>query len=100
MPLDKFNNYFVKSVYSVHKVVGKDGFDVVYGEEFIIARDVQDSYHVGEYDYVNHILDVMKENIARAQAKNLKDFTFPHYSLLMHLILYKNIGYISSDFID
>ena len=30
MPLDKFKNYFVKNVYGVHKVVGKDGFDVVY----------------------------------------------------------------------
>ncbi len=30
----------------------------------------------------------------------LKYFTFHHYSLLMHLILYKNVGYIRSNFID
>ena len=30
----------------------------------------------------------------------MKDFKFHHYSLLMHLILYYNIGYISGDFID
>ena len=47
MPLDKFKNYFVKIVYGVHKVVGKDGTYMVYGLEFIIARDVQDSYHEG-----------------------------------------------------
>ena len=31
MPLNKFKYYFVKIVYGVHKVVGKDGYDVVYG---------------------------------------------------------------------
>ena len=31
MPLDKFKNYFVKTIYGVHKVVGTDGSDVVYG---------------------------------------------------------------------
>lgn len=45
MPLDKFKNYFVKIVYSVHKVVGKDGTDMVYGVEFIISIDVRDSCH-------------------------------------------------------
>ncbi len=39
---------------------------MVYGAEFIISKDVQESYHHGEYDYVNYILEVMKENIVRA----------------------------------
>ena len=65
MPLDKFKNYFVKIVYGVQKEVGKDWFDKVWGVEYIIARDVQDSYHACEYDYVSHILDIMKKNIAR-----------------------------------
>ena len=51
-------------------------------------------------DYVSHILDVMKENIARARSGDMKEFTFPYYSLLMHLILYRNVGYISPDFIE
>ena len=67
MPLEKFKNYFVKIVYGVSKVVGKDGSNEVWGEKYIIARNVQDSYHACEYDYVSHILDIMKENIARAQ---------------------------------
>ena len=74
--------------------------NMVYGVEFIIARDVQDSYHGGEYDYVKYILEVMKENIALAQTGDMKDFKFYHYSLLMHLILYKNARYISPDYID
>ena len=100
MPLDKFKNYFLQILYRVHEMVGKDGTNVVYGAEFIIARDMQESYHGGEYDYVNYILEVMKENIARAQSGELKDFKFHHYSLLMHLILYKKVGYISFDFVD
>ena len=31
IPMDKFKNYFVKTIYGVHKVVGKDGFDEVEG---------------------------------------------------------------------
>ena len=46
------------------------------------------------------ILEAMKENIALAQSGEMKDFKFHHYSQLMHLILYKNVGYISPDFID
>ena len=42
----------------------------------------------------------MKDNIARARFGEMREFTFSYYSLLMHLILYKNMGYISSDFID
>lgn len=43
IPLDKFKNFFVKIVYSVHNVIGKDGIDMVCGVEFIISKDVQDS---------------------------------------------------------
>lgn len=31
MPLEKFKNYFVKTIYGVHKVVGIDGTNMVYG---------------------------------------------------------------------
>ena len=42
----------------------------------------------------------MRENIARTQTGDMRNIIFPYYSLLMHLILYKNVGYISPDFID
>ena len=100
MAMDKFKSYFVKTIYGVHKVVDKDRFDEVWGSEYIIARDMQDAYHACEHDYVSHILDVMKDNIAKARFGEMREFTFPYYSLLMHLILYKNMGYISSNFID
>ena len=100
MPLDKFKNYFFKTIYGVHKVIGIDGTHEVYGSEYIIVRDIQDSYHACEYDYVSYILDIMRENIARAQTGDMRNFIFPYYSMLMHLILYKNVGYISPDFID
>lgn len=61
---------------------------------------MQDSYHGGEYDYVEYILEVMKDNNGLAQSGDMGNFKFHHYSLLMHLILYKNVGYISPYFID
>ena len=66
MPLDKFKNYFVKIVYVVHKVVRKDGSDVVYGVECIVANDVHESYHGREYDFVDFILEMIKEKIGLA----------------------------------
>ena len=83
----------MKIVYGVHKVVGKDGTDMVYGAEFIISWDVQGSYHGEEYDYVEYIIDRMEDNIRLAQRGETGNFRFHHYSLLMHLILYKNVGY-------
>lgn len=91
MPLDKFKNYFVKTLYDVHKVVGKHGSDMVYGSVYIVDSDVQDAYHGEEYDYVAYILENMKENIELAKRGELGIFRFDHYSLLMHLILYKNM---------
>ena len=45
-------------------------------------------------------MDSMHHQIVNAKKGEMKDFKFHHYSLLMHLILYKNISYISQDFID
>ena len=42
----------------------------------------------------------MHLQIMIAKKGELGNFKFRHYSLLMHLILYKNIGYISQDFIN
>ena len=42
----------------------------------------------------------MHHQIVNAKKGEMKDFKFHHYSLMMHLILYKNIGYISYEFID
>ena len=100
IPLDKLKNYFLKMVYGVHKMVGKDELDMVYGAKFIIARDVKESYHGVEYDYFKFILPKMKENIKLAQNGEMKNFYFLYYSVLMHLILYNNMGYFSLDFID
>ena len=77
MPLEKFKNYFVKTIYGVHKVE-KDGSDEVWGAEYIIAKDVQDLYHGGGYNYIEYILDVMKENIELAHNGEMKDLKFYH----------------------
>lgn len=40
------------------------------------------------------------DEIVVAQKGELGNFGFFHYSLLMHIILYKNIGHIILDFIE
>ena len=67
---------------------------------FLITCDLQDPFHNREYDYVGFIMDSMHHQIVNAKKGEMKNFKFYHYSLLMHLILYKNIGYISQDFFD
>ena len=42
----------------------------------------------------------MQEKIVASQRREFRNFKFYDYSLLMHLILYKNIGYLSTYFID
>ena len=88
-------------MYGLHKVIGSDALvDVVYVLLYIMACDIQDAFHNKEYDYVGHILEKMQENIMNAKNGELGNFKFHLYSLIMHLILYKNICYISKDFIN
>lgn len=49
---------------------------------------------------MSFIIDSMNNQLVNAKKGELKSFKFHHYSLLMHLILFYNIGYISPDFID
>ena len=101
LPLIRFKNYFKNTVYGLHKVLGSDGVeDCVCGSLFLIACDIQDPFHHNEYDYVAFIINNMHKYICDAKKGVMNDLKFHHYSLLMHLILYYNIGYISGDFID
>jgi hypothetical protein len=65
-----------------------------------MACDIQDPFHQKEYDYVAFIMDSMCNQLVNAKKGEMKNFKFHHYSLLMHLILYRNTRYISPDFID
>ena len=88
-------------MYGLHKVLGSDGAeDCVYGSLFLMACDIQELFHHKEYDYVAFIIDNMHKQICDAKRGVMNDFKIHHYALLMHLILYCNIGYISGDFID
>ena len=99
--MSRFKNYFKNIVYGLHNVLGSDGEeDCVYCSLFLMACDIQDPFQNREYDYVGFIIESMHHQIMNAKKGEMKDFKFHHYSLLMYLILYKNIGYISQDFVD
>lgn len=96
LPLSRFKNFSKNNVYGLHKVLGTDGVeDCVYGSLFLMSCDIQDPFHIREYDYVGLIIESMHHQTVNANKGEMKDFKFYHCSLLMHLILYKNIGYIS-----
>ena len=65
-----------------------------------MAYDIQDALHKREYDYVGYIIDNMHQQIMNGKSGELGNFRFHHYSLLMNLILYINVGYINKDLID
>lgn len=67
-------------------MVSKDGSDIVYGVEYIVARDVQDSNYGGEYYYEDYIMEKMKEHIVLAQSGEMGNLKFHHYSLLIQVI--------------
>ena len=47
-----------------------------------------------------NIINVMYNEIFVSQKGEMGNFKFCHYSLLMYIILYKNIGHINPDFIE
>lgn len=61
LPLGKFISYFQKIVYGLDKVLGIDATDMVKGSLYMMACDIQDSYHNLEYDYVGYILEEMEK---------------------------------------
>ena len=65
-----------------------------------MSLDIQDPNHNVCYDFVEHIIERMHEEIEATQKGEMGNFRFFHYSLLMHIILFKNIGHISPDFIE
>jgi hypothetical protein len=73
---------------------------MVKGSLYMMASDIQDTYHNWEYDYVGYILEEMEKQIMKARAGEMKEWKFLHYSLLMHLILFRNVAYIDNKFID
>lgn len=49
---------------------------------------------------MSFIIDSKHNQLVNAKKGELKNFKFHHYSLLMPLILFYNIGYVIPDFID
>lgn len=66
---------------------------MAYGGSYLMAQTIQDPFKNIEYDYVNYIIKKMQEQIGASQKGEFGNLKFHHYSLLMHLILYKNISY-------
>lgn len=71
IPLKYFCAYFQKIVFRLNKILGVDG-----------SMDASPALYV------------------IAQRGDLGNFKFLHYSLLMHLILFYNVGHVDSSFVE
>lgn len=60
LPLYKFKSYFQKTMYDLDKVLGVDANEILMGLLYMMACDIQDTYHDREYDYVGYILGEME----------------------------------------
>ena len=65
-----------------------------------MTLNIQDLFTNIEYNFVKYIIEKMQEQIEASWKGEFGNFKFHHYLLLTHLILDKNIGYFSIDFID
>lgn len=100
LPVDKFKNHMQNIIYGLHKALGSDGSNMVYGGPYLIDLKIHNPFTYIEYDYIRYIIEKMKEQITATQRGEFENFKFYYYLLLMHLILYKNVGYFSTNFID
>ena len=65
-----------------------------------MALNIQDPNHIIGYDFVDHIIEGIYKEITATQQEDLENFTFHYYSLLIHLILFKNLDIFDQSFFD
>lgn len=100
VPLVFFQRYLQNIFFCLNNVIGSDRtMDATVGH-YIMALNIDDLYTNVGYDYVTYIANQIYDEIVVAQEGRLENFRFDHYSLLMHLILYKNVGFIDQSFIE
>lgn len=73
VPLCMFKSYFQKINYGLDKVLGIDATEMVKGSLYMMACDIQDTYHNREYDYLGYILEEMESQILKAKRGAMKD---------------------------
>lgn len=61
LPVENFKNYMQNPIYGLHKALGSDGSDMVYGGPYLMALNIKDPFTNIEYNYVNYIIEKMQE---------------------------------------
>ena len=92
MPLKFFKGYLQNNISGLNKVLGIDGTMNTTDAMYVMSINIHDQFTNIWYDYITHIINTIHNEIFVAQKGQLKNFKFNHYSLLMHLILYKNLA--------
>ena len=59
--VEKFRNYMQNTIYGLHKALGRDGSDTVYGGAYLMSLNIQYPFTNVAYDNVNYIIEKMQE---------------------------------------
>ena len=84
----------------MNKVLDSDGTINALGGHYVMAFNIQDANTNVEYDYVTYIIDKIHEEIIAAQKGQLENSRFPHYSMIMYLIMLKNVDVFDQIFFE
>lgn len=97
--LKYFCAYFQKIVFRLNKILGEDGSMDASPSLYVIDLDIQDPHTNVGYDFGTFIANSIHQEMVTTQRGDLGNFKFLHYSLLMHLVLFYNMGHVDSIFI-
>lgn len=100
MSLELFQRNFQRIVFGINKDLGLVGTMNTLGAYSIIALNIQDPSHNIGYDFMEYFIDRIHEEIIVVQQGKLENFKFHHYSLIMHLIMFKNVDMFDQSFFE
>ena len=88
------------SIFPLNKALGSYGTMYTTSVQYIMAFNIQDPNTNVGYDFVKYIITKMHDEIVVAQERRLENFKFFHYSMLMHLILFRNVDLFDQSFFE
>ena len=91
MPLEFFQGYMKNIVFALKKVLASYGTMYATNAHYAMALNIQDPNTNVGYDFIEYIITKIRDELVATQEGNLDNFRFFHYSMLMHLILFRKM---------
>ena len=98
--MEYFKPYFQNTVYGLNMVLGIECMANAQGRVYIMALDIQDIHTNVRYDFSNHIIDMIHNEMVAVQVEGVQNFKFHQYSFLMHMIFFYNKDIVGPHFVE